>query len=1087
MHFGLVAFDLFYEMYLEELENAGQPGWPEIKDQRLKIKDESEIPVAIVENNLYGIDIDLRAIQLSALTLYLKVKAKNREAHIQKLNLTYTDLPPIPEKEMDVFVNTISLSHPIASELLRKILPELNKAYYLGSLLKIEQVVQDFIREKRRQLEKQPIAAIADYGQQVFESPDGFWQAIKKDILHGLQEMLERQTNGKQRVAGHAIQELGLIDALMKKYDVVVTNPPYAGRRNIVAKLAEELKNNYPINASDLYAAFIQRNSELVSENGFIGMITQQSFMFTSSFKELREYLLKKFSISTLQQFGPKAFEGMGGDKISTCTFVLNKTKNPWEVKGIYFRLTAERFCDKRLAFEKALTNWQDSGEHATDRHIFVVRQEDFKAIPGWPLVYWVSEGMREIFEQNNTIEAISDVALGMTTGDNFRVLRYVWEVGFNKKHYFNYNNKKDYLSRWYLYSKGGDYNKWFGNQDFVINWSNNGQEIKNMSSYPRAQNFYFKEGATYSLSVFPICFRYLPPGFIFDVQGSSLFSERQTIIFFIGFLNSKIISYFLQMLNPTMVYQVGDIARLPYPDVSQYLELVQTIEQKAQTCIHLKRSLVQQEPTSWEYIAPPDWQTGFQERLWKEYRLTVLESEISEMVYRLYEVGEEDIRQIEAEFGPLPTRGINLATDLHRLSQMNEIIDSSETDELKQAIRLIKKYYLEKHIPEEAFKSDEVLAEEAEAGKSSGKSRRQARYLTFEEVCIASGYHPDTVYQIIAEAGWERPEERFALAYNWLEYAIGILMGRFKPGVKGELGSGIIHQNDFVTGSLTINEDEFEEITRFFPTDHTDEQGKHRFTPELAETLRAFVDPDGIMVLDAGHSDDLPGKVEEVLTVMLDEHTAQQIIATLVGDVSGDRQKFRRFLERDFFSKHHLKMYRKRPIYWLLQSAKKNYGFYIFHERIDQDTLYKLQRLYIDPKLNWLQQKLESLHNQWLAADNVEKRRLDRERENIEDLIDEIKEFAQKIDRVIRRQDENGRQVGYAPDINDGVILNMAPLHELIPWNEPAKYWQELDEGRYDWAHIAMRYWPNRVKAKCKTDKSLAIAHGVEGEGKQN
>jgi len=144
MHFGLVAFDLFYEMYLEELENAGKPGWPTEEEIRQKIKEKNDIPVAIVENNLYGIDIDLRAIQLSALTLYLKVKSKDKNARIRKLNLTYTDIPPIPEKEMAVFVQQIHL-HPIAAELLLQILPELNKAYYLGSLLKIEQVVQQFI------------------------------------------------------------------------------------------------------------------------------------------------------------------------------------------------------------------------------------------------------------------------------------------------------------------------------------------------------------------------------------------------------------------------------------------------------------------------------------------------------------------------------------------------------------------------------------------------------------------------------------------------------------------------------------------------------------------------------------------------------------------------------------------------------------------------------------------------------------------------------------------------------------------------------------------------------------------------------
>ena len=279
------------------------------------------------------------------------------------------------------------------------------------------------------------------------------------------------------------------------------------------------------------------------------------------------------------------------------------------------------------------------------------------------------------------------------------------------------------------------------------------------------------------------------------------------------------------------------------------------------------------------------------------------------------------------------------------------------------------------------------------------------------------------------------------------------------------------------------ISETEFEEITRFFPAAYTDEQGKHRFPPEVEEQLRHMADPDGIMVLDEGHSDDLPARIEDVLTLLLGEEGAQEVIASLIGESLPDRQKFRRFMERDFFSKHHLKMYRKRPIYWLLQTKGKNYGFYIFHERMDKDSLYKLQRNYIDPKLNWIEQRIRELTNRMGSSEGPEYRRLERKREKFEDFYQEVKEFLQKVNEVLNKKDKTERVVGYNPDINDGVILNMAPLYELIPWSEPAKYWKELEEGQYDWAHVAMRYWPERVKEKCKEDKSLAIAHGLENE----
>ncbi|RMG42890.1 MAG: BREX-1 system adenine-specific DNA-methyltransferase PglX [Methanobacteriota archaeon] len=1091
MHFGLVAFDLFYEMYLEEWERAGQPGWPEEKDQRLKMKDESQIPVAIVENNLYGIDIDLRAIQLSALTLYLKVKSRNKNARIRKLNLTYTDIPPIPEDEIDTFVDGLPLSHPIARELLKQILPELNKAYYLGSLLKIEETVQQFITQKRRELQRQPIATIADYGEEALADSESFWDAIKHDILQGLQAAVERQTNGHSLVAGEAIQGLGLIDALMKKHDVVVCNPPYSGRRNWSNELRDDLKILYPKKDGDLYTAFIDRVYSLTSANGFGGLVTIHSFMFTSSHEEIRKLLIDETEICGMVHLGTRtefdvANKTAQGFTVYTFRKILRKEEGDW--RAVYFRLVKENEEEKRLAFEKAFSDWQAHGEQASDRHIFVVRQEDFKAIPGWPLVYWVSNSIKSIFRQQTSIGEIECVKEGINTGDNFRFVRYSWEIG------------KKLNSKFKRFIKESEGIKYYENIPCIIKFNND--EIKFLpGSRILNKKFFYREAATFlSLTTGGPAFKYSPPNCIFcSTGGRSIFPKLLEPQFYIGLLNSKFANHLLKFINPTVSYTIGDVARLPYPDVSRYPELVQAIEQKAQTCIHLKRSLVQQEPTSWEYVAPPDWRSGFQEKLWKEYRLTVLESEISEMVYRLYEVGEEDIRQIEAEFHSLPSRGkkIILTADERGSTQIeknNNLIREnprqSAAEELKQAIQTIKKYYLEKHIPEEALKSEEEVAADTEEDSNGGKSRRQqsrrqARYLTFEEVCIASGYHPDTVYQIIAEAGWERPEERWEVAYNWLEYAIGILMGRFQPGKKGELGGGIIHKNDFITGSLTISDEEFEEITRFFPTAYRDAQGKHRLPPEVEEQLRTMADPDGIMVLDEGHPDDLPTRIEEVLTIMLGEDQTQQVLATLIGEPHSDKDKFRRFMERDFFNKHHLKMYRKRPIYWLLQTANKNYGFYIFHERIDKDTLYKLQRNYIDPKLNWIEQQMKDLGRRMGESEGAEYRRLAREREKLEELYGEIKTFAEKVDKVLSLTDENGQIVGYDPDINDGVILNMAPLHELIPWNEPTKYWKELQEGRYDWAHMAMRYWPNRVLAKCKKDKSLAIAHGVEEEQK--
>ncbi len=268
-----------------------------------------------------------------------------------------------------------------------------------------------------------------------------------------------------------------------------------------------------------------------------------------------------------------------------------------------------------------------------------------------------------------------------------------------------------------------------------------------------------------------------------------------------------------------------------------------------------------------------------------------------------------------------------------------------------------------------------------------------------------------------------------------WVSYAIGIILGRFKPREKGALGSGIT------------------------------EDGQVLLKADFAK-LRTLADSDGIMVLDPGHPEDLTARIEEVLAILLGEGSGKEIIQVLGGDLP-------RFLERDFFAKWHIPQYRKRPVYWFLQTARKNYGLYLFHERLSADSLFLIQEKYIQQKIALEQNRLAELRGRIAAtAEGREKRALEKETEKGENLIDELNEFLYKVKTILDQ--------GYDPDIDDGVILNIAPLNELTPWAEPKKYWGELQKGKYDWAHLAMKYWPDRVKGKCRKDKSLAIAHGL-------
>ncbi|ODS32819.1 MAG: putative DNA methylase [Candidatus Scalindua rubra] len=301
MHFGMTAFDLFYEMYLEELRNTGKYGWPENPScGQVEI-----IPASIIENNIFGIDIDLRAIQLSALSLYLKAKSKNKELSIEKYNLVHTDIPVFSDNTINEFVDSLSSKYELTKKLFKIVIPELNKAYYLGSLLKIEDIINSFISEQHKTLVKhygRQQYSLFKEDQQLLLQRNIVWNEIKEELRKAINEFIDK-TNGNTDtfVAQESKKGIYLIDALVKKHDVVVCNPPYSGKRNMNAIMKADLTALYPKKEGDLYTVFIDRCLNLIlSQNGFCGMVTIHSFMFTSSHEEIRKSIIENTTIETL-------------------------------------------------------------------------------------------------------------------------------------------------------------------------------------------------------------------------------------------------------------------------------------------------------------------------------------------------------------------------------------------------------------------------------------------------------------------------------------------------------------------------------------------------------------------------------------------------------------------------------------------------------------------------------------------------------------------------------------------------------------------------------------------------------------------
>ena len=295
--------------------------------------------------------------------------------------------------------------------------------------------------------------------------------------------------------------------------------------------------------------------------------------------------------------------------------------------------------------------------KHNPVPRVYFYRQGDFDAIPGSPWVYWITPGLRRVFEELPKLEEVAKPVVGLRSSDNTRFLRMWWEVGLSRIGFNCRSLDEAQQSKkiWFPYMKGGSFKRWYGNQEYVVKWSLGGKEIAEaiMEAYPYLDRpwmggyeYYFRRGVTWTdLTSGRFSARLSPGGFIFDVKGSSAFPED--ILLVLGLLNSKITQYLLNLLNPTVSFQVGDLARLPIPRKSS--ERLRELVEKA---IELAKQDAEEDETTWDFVAPPDWPDGVEKVARRHAELAEIERQIDEEVYRLYEISEEDRRAIEEELG---------------------------------------------------------------------------------------------------------------------------------------------------------------------------------------------------------------------------------------------------------------------------------------------------------------------------------------------------------------------------------------------------------------------------------------------------
>ena len=377
---------------------------------------------------------------------------------------------------------------------------------------------------------------------------------------------------------------------LTQGYDMVVTNPPYMAVSNAGAKVNDYVKKNFPDSKADLFAVFIERCGQMAKKNGYQAMITQHAWMFLSSFEKLRTKLLT-VDIVNMAHLGARAFEEIGGEVVQTTSFVIRKS-HITDYKGEYCRLIEP-------TSQQGKEDMFLAGENR-----YAADQSNFSKIPGSPVAYWVSESISQTFELTKLGEQTYPKQ-GLSSADNNRFLRFWYEIDFQNfcRNCTSNEESKRISAKWYPFNKGGEYRKWYGNFDYVINWKHDGYELRNFPNAAiRNSEYYFMPHITWSkVSSGTISFRYRPEGSVFSDAGCATIIQGPNIWYTLGLLNTKYAQQVFDLINPTINYTQSTIASLPI--VFNHENIVREV---VSGCFSLSRTDWDAYETSWDFKRNP-------------------------------------------------------------------------------------------------------------------------------------------------------------------------------------------------------------------------------------------------------------------------------------------------------------------------------------------------------------------------------------------------------------------------------------------------------------------------------------------------
>ncbi len=692
---------------------------------------------------------------------------------------------------------------------------------------------------------------------------------------------------------------------LAAKHSSVAMNPPYMGTGGMTKAVKAFGKEHYPHSRSDLFAMFIERGCGMAADSGMVAMITMQSWMFLSSFAELRRAILHGKTLQSMSHLGPRAFSSISGEVVTVTAFVL--LNRPIETyRPIFLRLVDG--------------NEQEKARALTLKHgIFAtLTQQDFDNIPGMPVAYWIGPKVRDLFRSGELLRQACQPLRGVETGNNERFLKAWVEVNFNRVGIGCEPSCIPADKKWFPYNKGGDFCKWYGNRWLVIDWENDGFNIKNQP-YPKGSRLpwratsserYFHTGVTWGgLSSANVSFRLSDYGAIFDSnKGAMVFPGAEDRNLVLGLLNSNIAATILGILNPTLSTQNDDVGNIPFaPSLLERCRV--EISTAVSECIRLSKAAEADSETCWDFHAHPV--------LLEEFRTSSIAQS-----YQSWRDRAEGRRE-----------------ELHALEEQNNRV-------------LIATLGLEEELSPTVPKDHITL------------------------------YLPDRELDI----------------QRLISYAVGCMMGRYSLDEPG-----LIYAHS----------------------------GNEGFEPSKYEKF--LPDEDGIVPLTEFHwfEDDASKRFETfIATAWPDEHLQEnlQFVAESLGAKKGEspRETIRRYLSTGFF-KHHMKLYKKRPIYWLFCSGNhRGFQALVYLHRYNEGTLARMRTEYVIPLLGKIVARIKQLTDDIAGATSTpHRKRLEKEKSTLTKQLAEVQAYDEKLRHYADQR--------ITLDLDDGVKVNYAKFGDLL------------------------------------------------------